>query len=260
MLHRIKGILFPMNSNIQNITLDEYKKIRNISVSVFLIIIQIMYIFKDSIDNKYLNCIFKNEDAKDFFVGIFVSAATFSFIYIIVSVVWQRIWISSHSDSCYIAGIWYHVFDRKIDDNKEYVRAGWLTITQNFYDISVEAYNYDIFLNNGELKYNAKSFSHWNFSMSTLNCNGEINACFIKNKEYLKTLSNSGIMQLSVTGKDRVGNVSELEGTFSDSGSSTVKGNIRCYKFKKQKKIDFDFMGNPPEAWKQHIINRLSVQ
>lgn len=259
MLHKLINKLFPMNNKIRNATLDEYKKIRNLSVSIFLIILQIVYIFRSRFDSFIFKYIFESRDVTEFITGIFISASSFTIIYLIVLSIWQKIWINQHSDSCYLSGIWYHVFDRVIDDDKDYVRAGWLTISQNFYDISVEANNYNVFFENGAIKYDSKSYSHWSFSLSEIQDDGKINACFIKNKEYSSLISNSGIMTLFVANKDHKDHVNEMSGIFSDSGASTVKGNIRFFKYIKRKNLDFEFTECAPDAWKKYIYNQLKL-
>ena len=262
MLHRIKKILFPMNSDLENYTLDEYKRIRNLSISIYIVTIQIFYCFKDKINFKFLDDVFVSKDLEEFVFGIFISATTFSLIYFTVSLVWQRVWISLNKDNCYFDGTWYHVFDREVDKNKKFIRAGFVTISQNFYDISVTAYNYDIYINNeGMITYDPKTLSNWHFSLCSIKKDGTIDAKFVKQKEYNETLSNKGVMMLLVHGRDYKDNVNELVGTFSDSGFSTVKGNIRMFKSgKKAKKSDFDFLGFAPDVWKEYIRNQLTAE
>lgn len=258
MLRRIKKSLFPMNSDLENLTLLEYKKIQNVSISIYLITIQIVYCYRDIFNKNFIGVLFSNNDIKDFILGIIISATTFSAIYFVVLLIWQRIWISSNKNTCYLEGTWYHVFGREVDKNKNYVRAGIIEISQNFYDISVNAYNYDIYIKDGTITYDPNSFSNWYFSLCELKKEGKIEAKFLKVKEYSEALSNSGIMMLSVYSRDYKENIKELVGVFSDSGSSTVKGNIRVFKATKAtKKQDFDFLDSAPDIWKQYIYNQL---
>ncbi|MFR6001858.1 hypothetical protein [Ruminococcus sp.] len=258
MLHNLKKKLYPMNSDLENLTLAENKKIINISISIFLVAIQIVYCFSDNIDLSILDSVFSSKDLADFLLGILINATTFSVIYFIVKLIWQKVWIGSNRDNCYLEGTWYHVFEREVDKDKNCVRGGIIKISQNFYDVSVNAYNYDIYINNGKITYNSSSFSNWFFSSCDLQKDGRLDAKFVKRKEYSESSSDSGTMNLSVFDVDTNGNICEMVGGFSDSGSSTTRGNIRLFKAKQSVAIaNTSFVDRAPNAWKEYIRQKL---
>lgn len=263
MLYKIRNIIHPMNKkDLNNKTLDIYEKIRNISLAITLIVMQIFYIFLNNHSFLLLNSIFADEKIKEFVQGLVLSASTYAVIYFLVLMIWQRIWISQNSDSCYLSGTWYHVFDRQIDSKENYVRAGFLTIKQNFYDISVEANNFNVFFDEEThtLTYDPKDYSHWNFALSELKENGEIYATFLKKKKYTNISSDSGVMNLFVQNIDKKNKVSELKGTFSDSGTSTVTGNISFFRCETASGKGSEFIKNAPDNWYKYIENQLKMK
>ena len=258
MLNNLKKKMFPMNSDLENLTLAENKKIISISISIFLVTIQIVYCFSDNIDLSFLDYVFSSKDLADFLLGILINATTFSVIYFIVKLIWQKVWIESNRDNCYFEGTWYHVFEREADKDKNCVRGGIIKISQNFYDVSVNAYNYDIYINNGKITYDSSSFSNWYFSSCDLQKDGRLDAKFVKRKEYSESISDSGTMNLSVFDIDTKGNICELVGGFSDSGSSTTKGNIRLFRAKKPiASTTVSFVDRAPDAWKEYLLQKL---
>lgn len=253
LMRKIRKKLFPMNRSIKNQTLSEYRRINNISVAIFLVTIQIIYVFGDGMLQNIPSDWFTTSKFRDIILGLFISVTTFSVIYFFVLVIWQNVWKIYHLDTCYISGKWCHVFDRKIDDGKDYVRAGWLTISQNFYDIKLTAHNYCIYFKNGKLVYDSKNVSQWRFALSELENTGDIFACFKKETGYADPVSDSGIMKLSVYNCDKDNVVEKMEGVFMDAGGSKVKGNIKLYRAPK----DFKFMEKNPEEWEKYVIDEL---
>lgn len=248
MFFRIYKLLFPMDKNIDNATYEVYKTIHNITLSIYLVLLQIIYL-----NEGWFRILFKNEDVADFIFGLLISATVYSVIYFFVSVIHRWIWIKYNLNKCYLSGTWYHVFERRIDDDKDYVRAGWITISQNYYDLRVEAYNYNIFIQNGKMTYDQKQCSHWEFTLSELNKNGRIIACFSKDSGYTDLISKSGIMDLYTEKDLNEKRINQMYGTFADSGNSTVKGDIKLFRGGKRKEGRFDFLSCAPDEWNAYI-------
>lgn len=252
-IYNIFSFFKPMDTNINNSTLDIYKKIRNASITCFLLIIQVILLNASFIDS-----LFKDKDFADYFLGLLLSSSLFSAIYIIFFFIYQRIWIWKNSQTCYISGVWYHVFARECDRNEDYVRCGWINITQNFYDLNVEAYNYNITLKNGELYCDEFKCSHWNFAISELDNQGKIIACFTKNNQNSNLLSNSGIMELFPIKNSADNKLTELYAFFADTAPSSVKGNIKLFRSdKKRNNIKTSFLTDAPEDWVEYVKKEL---
>lgn len=243
----------PMDTNIKNGTLEIYKRIRNTSITCFLLIIQAILL-----NISFLEDLFPDEDFADYILGLFLSGTLFSAIYLLFFFIFQRFWIWKNAQTCYISGIWYHVFARECDLNGNHLRVGWINISQNFYDLNVEAYNYDVSLENGELYYDEFKCSHWNFAISDLDEQGKIIACFIKNNQNSNLLSNSGVMELFPIRNSADNKLNELYAFFADTAPSSVKGNIKLFRSEKSKhNTKVDFLANAPEAWVEHVKKEL---
>lgn len=252
-MRKLKQIRLPMNSKIENKTLSVYTKINNVSITLFLIVLQVVYVFEETIMQIIPELWFTNTKFRDIIIGILISSITFTIIYSCVFILWQKIWKYQHLNNCYISGNWCHVFDREIDDNTDYVRAGWLVISQNFYDIEVTAHNYYISLEGDKLVFDPKNISKWHFTLSELNNSGDIFACFEKETGYKNSISNTGIMKLSTYSYNVNDIVTKMDGTFMDAGKSLVKGNIKLFKAPN----NFIFMENNPTEWEIYIIKEL---
>lgn len=242
-----------MDTGIQNQTLNEYIKVRNQSVALFLLIIQALYLNP----SLFLD-FFKDKDLADYIMGLVISGSLFSAIYAVLFFIHQRLWISKYANTCYVSGIWYHVFDRRIDKDKDYVRAGWVRISQNFYDLNVEAYNYNVYVEDGHLKCDEQKRSHWYFSLSQLEENGSIKACFAKATKNVDLASNSGVMDLFLVRDDSGKCIDKMYGVFADSAPSTVTGNIKLFRYQPAKtNTNFKVIDCAPTEWKEYIADQL---
>jgi len=260
MLHKIKNLCYPMR-NIENKTMAEYLKIRNFSISIFLIAIQFLYTMLDGEDHAIFGYVFNSNTIEEFLIGFVGNVIAYAVIHFVISVIWQWVWIGFNADNCYLAGTWYYVYARDFDKGKDYARAGFLTLEQNFYDISVQAHNYDVRVDaEGRLYYVEEGKSSWHFVTAEVDEEGSVKAFFKKDKEGADVKSHDGVMTLDVINHDEKGRIDMMDGITSDAGASTIRGGIRMYRLKtdrKHAKAKRHFMKEYPPEWEEAVRKQL---
>lgn len=264
-LYKIKKWIYPMDSTVENATVTKYKEINDLALAIFLGLLQFLNLRWLNGHSPYLSFYFDPITVSNFVIGYIFSALLFTLIYFIIRFGVQKIWIYQNRDDSYIAGDWFHFYSRKEDAKENYIRGGWISISQNFYDIDVEGHNFNINYNNKDLFIKPNPVrSTWKFETSEIDEKGNVIGSFKKrskvvdkNKEDSPEVDCYGIISFDGKAYDKYGIIQQLYGKTADAGASTVSGGLTLFRSPKRIKLTKDeypeLINLAPELWREEV-------
>ncbi|MBQ2772020.1 MAG: inositol monophosphatase [Methanocorpusculum sp.] len=176
---------------------------------------------------------FFSENTVHTFINIFLFGCGYAILFAIANFTYRQIWVRRNK-SCYLAGRWYHIHTK--DGNKDYIRTGTVDIEQNYFDLDVEASNFEPvkYQTKGEIIINIDpcnhNITHWRYNIVELSERGGILSIYTSHKAIGSTRIYKGIHELHVIDYDARGYPSILEGTFADIAPSTSQGSLWLYR------------------------------
>ncbi len=236
-----------MDDKIKNPTLEAYKSIHFRAAAIFVTLLEVVLTFAD--DN-FLEALFNrwfpynenslfwiafSKDVVDAAIEILLYGLGYLLIYFLVKWEYCYSW-KKKNKSCYLNGLWYHIHYKDTDDG--YLRCGTVEIRQNFYDLEIEAKNYNpLGLSRDEdsihLKVDPKNITYWHHDITSLSEQGDILGAYSSNKlNNASTVTIRGIHEFHVIDHDEKGFPLEIGGFFADTCSVEKVGNIHLYRAK----------------------------
>ena len=175
-----------MNSQIKNPTLRLYLSLITVVILIYVSLIQVIVACTsgDLLNGILLSIIPKDTVLYDFFsentvhtfINIFLFGCGYAILFAIANFTYRQIWVRRNK-SCYLAGRWYHIHTK--DGNKDYIRTGTVDIEQNYFDLDVEASNFEPvkYQTKGEIIINIDpcnhNITHWRYNIVELS--GKLN-------------------------------------------------------------------------------------
>ena len=215
-----------------------------------MVLLQIVQKFtEDALINEALGRIFSSNedsllwkafsrDAVELICEILIFGSGYAVLYFVVKWIYYRHW-KRKNRSCYLEGTWYHIHYGNEQDNY-YIRCGMIEIRQNFYDLEIEAKNFNpLALYQGEdgvikLQVDPRNITYWSHDTCALSEQGDIIGAYSSSKLSGAYVTVQGIHQFHVIDHDSENYPVELGGFFADTCSKDKYGNIRIYRAKRK--------------------------
>ncbi|MCI8496770.1 MAG: hypothetical protein HFE85_00790 [Clostridiales bacterium] len=252
-----------MNEKVRNQTLSIYNTIHVLTATIYVVLLQIVQKFtQDELLSEAFNRMFTydegsllwkafSRDAVELICEILIYGAGYAILYFIVKWVYTRRW-KRQNRSCYLEGTWYHIHYGN-DQDDYYIRCGVVEIRQNFYDLEIEAKNFNpLSLYKGEdnvikLQIDPRNITYWSHDTCTLSDQGDIIGAYSSSKLSGSHVTVQGIHQFHVIDHNSENYPVELGGFFADTCSKDKCGNIRMYRerrksFRKQLREKINWM------------------
>ena len=255
-----------MYRGIQNQTLEVYLSLFASVAGVFIIVMQ------TATELNYFNTLYQwlakygVPDVLCTLIPLLLSflagSAFFRVLYVAMRWLRQKRWIRTYNE-CYLNGQWYHIHRK--DSDPTYLRVGLVNIRQHFYDLDVEAVNYNLAkLSPEELEQlqtgsapvhfdNQKKVTRWKYILSAIDEKGTITACYRASKKFTQNRVNRGIHDLHVVERDAKGYPLILQGTFGDICPSDSEGYIELHRSVNMKKHAYSDTEQAPQSWLDEV-------
>ena len=226
-----------MSTHIKNPTLRLYLSLITVTILIYVSLIQILVACTsgDLLNGIILSIIpmntavyeFFSENTVHTFINILLFGCGYALLFTIINFCYRQIWVHNNR-SCYLAGRWYHIHTK--ENNKDYIRTGVIDIEQNYYDLDVEANNFEPirYETDGEISISTDPCNHnityWRYNLAELSERGEILSIYTSHKATGSTRSYKGIHHLHVIDYDSRGYPSILDGAMSANVPSRIEG------------------------------------
>ncbi|MBR1814105.1 MAG: inositol monophosphatase [Lachnospiraceae bacterium] len=259
-----------MNGELQNQTLDVYIGVFTWTSAIFIILLQIFYeMDMVAVIGRLVRSIpplvpiadFVSSRVSGSLISLLLSILMGSFAYTIlfhlVLAIEKRRWIRKYNE-CFVNGTWYHMHLKEKDD--QYLRVGRVTIRQHFFDLDVEAMNYNLDpltkeerelpVQQRPVRFGSqKKVTRWSYILSSIDEKGGILACYQAIKKLSNNRFNRGLHELRVVERDEHGYPIVLQGDFGDITPSESEGYLEFYRATNVKRSGSFDTSDAPQSW-----------